>query len=203
MADALPGVYAPLGWGNPSTIPSFPSTATAAHYPDVEAARAIDVDEVGAANDEHQADREPVGGATQRRPDDRVPTPHELLRLLDGWLMNCRYGADHPWRLSIARTLAEYPEPGMRAPRSAALEVLLYAQLRQVEALFELLDQRPADDQIEMSGAIRALVGIMGWLSRRGLVDFCGHVPDRGSSASRWLLLPGEARLLDPAGSAA
>lgn len=36
------------------------------------------------------------------------PNPTELLRLIDGWLDATRHDAEHPWRVSIAQTLAAH-----------------------------------------------------------------------------------------------
>lgn len=38
-----------------------------------------------------------------------APSPADLLLKLDQWMNAAQYGADHPWRLSIAETLAAHP----------------------------------------------------------------------------------------------
>ena len=61
--------------------------------------------------------------AIQTVPAAAVATPVALLRDLNRWMESAQHGADHPWRVAIAETLAAHTEDAAQAAAATGSHV--------------------------------------------------------------------------------
>jgi hypothetical protein len=81
--------------------------------------------------------------------------PHELLQALDGWLAGTGHDSAHPWRASIAHTLAAHPH-GASAPRVDLALQCAWELQGLAEALGSMFER-----ELRRNGATLALRGMI------------------------------------------
>jgi len=129
------------------------------------------------------------------------PDPWQLLRALDGWMAAAHYGADHPWRVSIAQAVSKAPAAAVTASDAhaeAAQDV--FAQIAmQADTIIDLLQNH--DDALTTRDlAAVALARNIGCVADIAYTAM-GGAGIKGTEA--WLLAPAtKASLLAMGGAA-
>lgn len=128
----------------------------------------------------------------------QADTPVQLLRKLDGWLCNTGHDAAHPWRRSIAATLAAQWAEGPTVSAVSAGHVF-YEISELVESLEELM-QQCLNGCNELWPAAFSVVNHVGWLADSATA---AHGADSGrKTVEQWFLSPRAAGALQDAAHA-
>lgn len=75
-------------------------------------------------------------------------TPVALLHELTRWMESAQYGADHPWRVAITKTLAEHDADCHAAPQPGASLDLAWSALWEITSLSILMRDYIAKNDI-------------------------------------------------------